>query len=160
MIFNKPRSLFAPVSALSRELEATIAALYRDEGVEGVRPRFSMALMGLAERGPMTICDLAALAQVTHAAMSQSVRAMKDAGMVETRAGADARSVVVDLSERGRAAIPFLEAEWDATEAMLAELDADLPCPLSVVMADIRERLDREPMQDRLARHLRDRRSG
>lgn len=154
-----PRSLFGPVSALSREIEEAIAALYQDEGVEGVRPRFSMALIGLADHGPMTIRDLAAFTRVTHGAMSQSVRAMKAAGMVETRTGEDARSVVVDLSGKGRDAVAFLKAEWDATEAVLAQLDADLPYPLTRVMNDVRARLDRESLRDRLARHMRARRS-
>ena len=158
--FKKLCSLLAPVTALSREVEAAIAGLYEAEGVEGVRPRFSMALIGLADHGPMTIRDLAAFTRVTHGAMSQSVKAMRAAGLVETRAGADARSVMVALSEAGRAAVPFLEAEWDATEAMLAELDADLPYPLTRVMEDVRERLEREPVADRLARHLRARRPG
>ena len=130
-----------------------------DEGVEGVRPRFSMALIGLADHGPMTIRDLAAFTRVTHGAMSQSVRAMKAAGMVDTRTGEDARSVVVDLSGKGRDAVAFLKAEWDATEAVLAELDADLPYPLTRVMNDVRARLDRESLRDRLARHMRARRS-
>lgn len=153
--FKKPRSLFAPVSTLSREIDDAIVALYRDYKVDGVRPRFSMALIGLSDHGPMTIRDLAAFTRVTHGAMSQSVKAMKAANMVETQTGRDARSVLVDLSDKGRAAITFLEAEWDATEAMLAELDADLPYPLTRVMADVRERLDRESLRDRIARHMR-----
>ncbi|WP_179381736.1 MarR family winged helix-turn-helix transcriptional regulator [Jannaschia marina] len=156
--FKKPRSLLAPVTSLSRKVETAIAALYKAEGVEGVRPRFSMALIGLADEGPMTIRDLAAFTRVTHGAMSQSVKAMREAGLIDTQTGEDARSVVICLSEAGRAAVPFLEAEWDATEAMLAELDADLPYPLTRVMEDIRTRLEQEPIVDRLARHMRARR--
>lgn len=154
-----PHSLFSPVSALSREIEETISELYRVEGVEGVRTRFSMAVIGLADHGPMTIRDLAKFTRVTHGAMSQSVRAMKTAGMVETKTGEDARNVVVDLSGRGWEAIAFLKAEWAATEAMLAELDAELPYPLTRIMEDVRGRLDQEPLRERLARHMRVRRT-
>jgi len=153
--FKKPQSLFAPASALLREIDETIAALYRDNRVSGVRPRFSMALIGLADHGPMTIRDLAGFTGVTHAAMSQSVKAMKSSGLVKTETGPDARSVVVSLSDKGRSAVPFLEAEWDATEAMLAELDAGLPYPLTSVLADIREQLAQEPLRARLDRHMR-----
>lgn len=153
--FQKPRSRFSPVASLLREIEEAIAALYGEHRVAGVRPRFSMALIGLADYGAMTIGDLARFAGVTHAAMSQSVRAMKTAGLVETRAGKDARSVMVGLSPEGRAAVPFLEAEWDATEAMLAELESELPYQLTTVVADIRVRLEREPLRDRLRRHMR-----
>lgn len=158
LTFKKPPSLLAPVTSLSREVEGAIAALYEAEGVEGIRPRFSMALIGLSDHGPMTIRDLATFTGVTHGAMSQSVKAMHKAGLIETRAGEDARSVVICLSETGRRAVPFLEAEWDATEAMLAELDADLPYPLTRVMEDIRVRLEHESIADRLARHMRARR--
>lgn len=153
--FKKPQSLFSPASAILREVDETIAALYRDNRVAGVRPRFSMALIGLADHGPMTIRDLAKFTGVTHGAMSQSVKAMKTAGLIETETGEDARSVLVGLSDKGRAVVPFLEAEWDATEAMLAELEAELPYSLTRVIADIRERLTRESLKERLARHMR-----
>lgn len=157
--FKKPRSLLSPLSLLLRELDEAIGVLYHDNEVDGVRPRFSMALIGLADHGPMSIRNLAEFTNVTHGAMSQSVKAMKTAGMVMTEPGQDARSIVVSLSDKGKSAIAFLEAEWDATEAMLAELDADLPYPLTRVISDIRSRLDQEPFQQRLARHLRARQS-
>jgi DNA-binding MarR family transcriptional regulator len=149
-----PHSILSPVSALLREIDDTIAELYRANGVAGVRPRFSMALIALADHGAMTIKDLARACRVTHAAMSQSVKAMSEAGLVETSAGRDARSVLVDLTEKGRSAIPFLKAEWNATEAMIAELEAELPYPLVRVIQDIRARLATRPLQDRLADHM------
>lgn len=153
--FKKPQSLFSPASALLREIDEAIATLYRDNLLTGVRPRFSMSLIGLADHGPLTIRDLADFTGVTHAAMSQSVKVMRSAGLVETETGKDARSVIIRLSDKGRSVVPFLEAEWDATEAMLAELDAELPYPLTKVVADIREKLTAEPMRDRLNRHIR-----
>lgn len=152
--FKKPKSLFSPVLTLMQEIEEAIAALYRDNDVAGVRPRFSMALIGLADHGPMTIRDLAVFTGVTHAAMSQSVKAMKGAGLVRTETGRDARSVMVGLSEKGRSVVPFLEAEWDATEAMMAELEAEIPYALTQVISDIRDRLAVESLPERLARHM------
>ncbi|RWR25587.1 MarR family transcriptional regulator [Sinirhodobacter populi] len=150
-----PPSLFSPVSALLREIEEAIAGLYLDNKVAGVRPRFSMALVALANHGPLTIRDLASFSGVTHAAMSQSVKAMKAAGLVHTEAGQDARSVVVHLSDKGRSVVPFLEAEWKATEAMLAELESELPYPLTKAVADVRKQLAKEPLRERLARQMR-----
>lgn len=152
--FKKPRSQFGPVSALLREVDEAISALYRQNNVPGLRPRFSMALIGLADNGPMAIRDLATFTGVTHGAMSQSVKAMKTAELVATQPGKDARSVVVALTKKGRVLIPFLEAEWDATEAMLAELENELPYPLSQVMSDIEERLAHETLSNRLRRHM------
>lgn len=149
-----PLSLYSPVSALLREIDDTIAELYRANGVAGVRPRFSMALIALADHGAMTIKDLAKACRVTHAAMSQSVKAMSEAALVETGVGQDARSVRVDLTEKGRSAVPFLKAEWNATEAMIAELEAELPYPLARVIQDIRIKLATRSLQDRLAVHM------
>jgi DNA-binding MarR family transcriptional regulator len=151
---NAPSSLFSPLSALMREIEETIADLYRENDVKGVRPRFSMALIALVKHGAMTIRDLAGFCRVTHAAMSQSVKAMKAAGLVTTKPGQDARSVVVSISDRGRSVAPFLEAEWNATEAMLAELDSELPYPLTKVIEDVRGRLARKSLKTRLADHM------
>ena len=67
-------------------------------GIEGVRPRFSMALMFLDLAGPMTIRRLATECGVTHSAMSQSVTEMRKAGLVESVPGEDARSRVVSLT--------------------------------------------------------------
>ncbi len=113
-----------------------------------------MALIGLADNGQMAIRDLATFTGVTHGAMSQSVKAMKNGGLVSTKPGEDARSVVVGLSDKGRDLVPFLEAEWDATEAMLTELEAELPYPLTRVISDINDCLSREPLKDRLRRHM------
>ena len=152
--FKKPKSRFSPASALFREIDETISALYLEQDVTGLRPRFSMSLIGLADHGEMAIRDLALFTGVTHGAMSQSVKAMRAAGLVATKPGKDARSVVVTLSGKGRDLIPFLEAEWDATEAMLTELEAEIPYPLTQVIADLEERLKTEPLKDRLRRHL------
>ncbi len=149
-----PLSILSPVSALLREIDDTIAELYRANGVAGVRPRFSMALIALADRGAMTIKDLARACRVTHAAMSQSVKAMSETALVERSAGQDARSVLVDLTEKGRSAIPLLKAEWNATEAMIAELEAELPYPLAKVIQDMRIKLATRSLQDRLAVHM------
>lgn len=149
-----PHSILSPVSALLREIDDTIADLYRAHDVAGVRPRFSMALIALADHGPMTIKVLARACRVTHAAMSQSVKAMKAAALVETNPGQDARSVLVRLTERGHSVIPFLMAEWNATEAMIAELEAELPYPLTKVIEDIRVKLATRSLRERLAGHM------
>ncbi|MBP2155780.1 MarR family winged helix-turn-helix transcriptional regulator [Erwinia rhapontici] len=149
-----PHSIFSPVSAFLREIDDTIADLYRANDVAGVRPRFSMALIALADHGPMTIKALAQACRVTHAAMSQSVKAMNEAALVKTKPGQDARSVLVELTERGHSVIAFLIAEWNATEAMIAELEAELPYPLTKVIEDIRVKLETRSLQERLGGHM------
>lgn len=49
-----------------------------------------------------------------------------------------------------------LAAEWRATEAASVELEAELPYPLSRVIADMEEALARRSFHDRIAARLAD----
>ncbi len=147
-------SLWRPLFAVLRELDRGIEDAYAALGVEGVRPRFSMALMFLDLAGPMTIRRLADECGVTHSAMSQSVGQMRKAGLVESATGPDARSRLVSLTRRGREVVPVLRAEWDATEAALRDLEEELPCPPSRIAGDLAAALERQPFSERLLAHL------
>jgi DNA-binding MarR family transcriptional regulator len=135
-------------------MDGEIAQLYTERGVGVVRPRFTMALIRLRHLGPMTVTELAAQVDVTHSAMSQTVTAMRAAGLVATTPGRDARSREVSLTERGRELVPFLEDEWRATERAFAALEAELPYPLTRVVEDMTEALGRRPFLDRIHEHL------
>jgi len=148
-------SRWRPLFSVLGDLDRGIAAAYAELGIEGVRPRFSMALMFLDSAGPMTIRRLADECGVTHSAMSQSVAQMRTAGLVESAPGRDARSRLVTLTPSGRAAVPVLRAEWDATEAAIAELESELPYPPSQVAADLRRAVERRPFHERVLAHLR-----
>lgn len=147
-------SSLTPLKELLAAMDADIGRLYVARGVTGVRPRFSMALIRLHHRGPMTVKELAEQIDVTHSAMSQTVTAMRREGLVESSAGSDARTRNVALTDRGRALVPFLEAEWRATERAWAELETELPYPLARVVADLTAALERRSFLDRIAHHL------
>jgi DNA-binding MarR family transcriptional regulator len=147
------RSHIKPLMDLLRHMDDDIAALYAERGV-AVRTRFSIVLIRLHHRGPLTVRELAREIDVTHSAMSQTVAALRRQGMVVSVAGADARTRTVSLTDRGRETVPFLEAEWRATEASMAELEAELPYPLGRVVTDIVEALRRKSFRDRIATHL------
>jgi DNA-binding MarR family transcriptional regulator len=143
-------SLWRPLYAVLHDLDRGIAEAYAELGIEGVRPRFSMALMFLDTAGPMTIRRLADECGVTHSAMSQSVSQMRTAGLVESVPGRDARSRMVSLTEAGRGVVPALRAEWSATEAAIAELESELPYPPSRIAADLRRAVERRPFSERV----------
>lgn len=142
-----------PLLDLLRHMDDDIARLYAERGVT-VRTRFSIVLIRLHHLGPMTVRELAREIDVTHSAMSQTVAALRRQEMVAAAPGADARTRTVSLTDRGRETVPFLEAEWRATEASMAELEAELPYPLSRVVADMVEALRRRSFRDRIAGHL------
>lgn len=86
--------------------------------------------------------------------MSQKVAAMTAAGLVRTTPGPDARSKKVDLTAKARRITGRLTAEWRATEAAVAEIEAEIAYPLSRVVTDIEEALRRKSFHDRIAAKL------
>ncbi|MBF9073685.1 MarR family winged helix-turn-helix transcriptional regulator [Streptacidiphilus fuscans] len=148
------QSLWRPLRFLQGAIEADIARVYAEAPIEGLKSSFVMELLRLHAAGPMTITELAESVGRTHSALSQKVAAMRAAGWVETVAGEDARSKKVTLTEQGRSVVGRLAAEWRATEAVLAEIEAEIPYPLSRVVADIEGVLARRSFHDRLAEKL------
>jgi DNA-binding MarR family transcriptional regulator len=143
-----------PLRQLLDAMDADIARLYTERGITGVRPRFVGPLIRLGRRGGMTIRQLTESLDVTHSAMSQTVAALQRAGLVTTAPGADARTREVVLTERARALLPFLEAEWRATEQVVVELEAEIPYALSQVVRDLETALVRRSFHDRIADKL------
>jgi len=148
------QSRWRPLHRLLASLDDEIAELYAERRITGLRPRFTGPLIRLGRRGPMTIGELAAELRVTHSAMSQTVGALRREGLVRSRPGADARTRLVELTEKAREVVPFLEAEWRATERALAELEDEIPYALSQVVRDLQEALGRRRFRDRVAAHL------
>ncbi|TDE95158.1 MarR family transcriptional regulator [Occultella glacieicola] len=132
-------------------MDADIEHLYRQRGIEGVRPRFAWPLIRLAHTGPLTITELATELGKTHSAISQTVAAMRREDLVATEPGADARTRRIILTARGRSLVPFLEAEWRATEAAVAELETEIPYPLTRVVTDLEAALATRPFSERIA---------
>jgi len=147
-------SALRPLRLLLSAMDDDIGRLYDERGVAGVRPRFSMTLIRLRHLGPLTIRQLAAEVEVTHSAMSQTITAMRAAGLVDSTKGADARTRTISLTDQGRALVPFLEAEWRATEAALGELESEIPYPLTQVVSDWAEALQRRSFHDRIVDQL------
>ncbi|WP_231641366.1 MarR family winged helix-turn-helix transcriptional regulator [Saccharomonospora sp. NB11] len=142
-----------PLRRLQEAMDAELARLYADHGVP-IRPRYALPVIRLGRRGPMTIRQLASAADVTHSAMSQTVATLRKDGLVATRPGPDARTRLVELTDAGRELLPFLEAEWRATEEAIAELDAELPYSLARAVRDMEEALRRRSFRERVAERL------
>src|SRR5262249_43866911 len=124
-------SHWRPLRQLQATMDADIARVYAEAQIHGLRPSFVMELLRLHARGPMTITELAMSVQRTHSAVSQKVAAMRAGGWVRTTAGADARSKKVTLTPKAARIAGRLAAEWRATEDAIAEIEAEIPYPLS-----------------------------
>ena len=134
--------------------EGSSLRIYAEERIDGLKPNYVLELLRLHANGPMTITELAESVGRTHSALSQKVAAMRKAGWVQTVAGDDARSKKVTLTDKSRGIIGRLAAEWRATEAASAEIEAEIPYPLSQVVADMEEALRRRSFHDRIAEKL------
>jgi DNA-binding MarR family transcriptional regulator len=132
------------------EMDDDIAAVLADLGTPGYRPRFSAIVRALVALGPVPIGDLARAIAVTHSAASQTVAQMASRGLVELRSGEDARQRVVHLTDKARALLPKIEAEWAATASAAAEMDAELPFPLAELVPEIAAALARRPFRQRI----------
>jgi DNA-binding MarR family transcriptional regulator len=150
------QSRWRPLRLLLDAMDADIARLYAESPVGAIKPSFVMELLRLNSRGPMTITELAESVQRTHSATSQKVAAMRAAGLVRTAAGVDARTKTVVLTAKARRIVGQLAAEWRATEAAVAQLEAEIPYPLSTVVTDIAAALARKSFHDRIAERLAD----
>jgi DNA-binding MarR family transcriptional regulator len=135
-------------------MNADIARIYAEEQITGLTPSMVMELLRLHARGPMTIKELADSVRRTHSATSQKVAAMRAAGLVRTTTGADARTKKITLTPKARRIIGKLAAEWRATDAAVAEIENEIPYPLSRVVTDIEAALRRKSFHDRIAEKL------
>jgi DNA-binding MarR family transcriptional regulator len=147
-------SLWRPVYRLLSELDDEIARVYADNGIDDLKPTWVMEILRLRANGPMTITELARSLGRTHSALSQKVAVMRAAGWLETTPGPDARTKKVALTAKAERVAALLATEWRATDATIAEIEAELPYPLTRVVQDIREVLARKSFHDRIAERL------
>ena len=137
--------------ALLEAMDDDVALALSDLGLRDYRTRYSAVIRAVAEAGPTPIRDIAEGLGVTHSAISQLVSEMQQRGLLETRPGADARHRLVHLTEKAQRLLPEIDAEWVATEAAAAALDAELPYSLSALIDDLAEALQRRRFRDRIA---------
>ena len=148
------RSRWRPVFRLLSDMDDEIARVYADNGIGDLKPSWVLEIVRLHVRGPMTIAELARSVGRTHSALSQKVAAMRAAGWLETSPGTDARSKLVTLTPKAERVAGLLAAEWRATEAVIAEIEAELPYSLTRVADDIRAVLARKSFHDRITDRL------
>jgi len=115
-------------------LDGDVARVYSDLGVPDYRPRYSPVVRALVTRGPLSIRDLAGAVGVDPLGGQPDGAQMARHGLLALERGADARQRIARLTDRARALLPLIEAEWAATDAAAAELEAELPAALTQVL--------------------------
>ena len=135
---------------LVKLLDDAVADLYVDCGLDWYRPRFSPIIRVLAESGSASVRELADATGVTHSASSQTVAQMADRGLVLLSPGKDGRQRIVRLTSNANKLLPIIEAEWVAIAQATVELETELPFPLSRLVNEVFEALQRRSMQERI----------
>ncbi|MFD9794962.1 MarR family transcriptional regulator [Streptomyces sp. NPDC059070] len=146
-----PELLGTRLRLLLELLDGDVAAVYRDLGLTGFRPRFAPVVRALVADGPSSIRELAAATGVTHSAASQTVAQMAKEGLVALGGGQDQRRRIVRLTMKAEALVPTLDAEWAATTAAATEFEAELSFPLSRLLDEAFAALRQRPMRQRIA---------
>lgn len=129
--------------------DATQSAAYYERGLP---QRWMPVHFVLARHEPLTTGELARIIGHSHAAVSQVVREMVKAGLVEKRKSPDdGRANAISLSAQGRAALADAQAQCQdvgsAARALLAECSQDL----WQAIAEVHAALDRASLTERVA---------
>jgi len=131
-------------------LDGAVEQAYVDAGL-AYRPRYTPVMRALLASAPLTIGEIAAHAGITQPAATQTVALMVKEGLLLASTGKhDGRQKMISLSDAGRAMLPRLEGCWEATAAAAASLDAQLPYPLSQVLAEAIDALKQASFGDRI----------
>ena len=136
---------------LLESMDADVGLALADLGLRDYRTRYSAVVRRLDSGGPATIGDIADTLGVSHSAASQTVAEMERRGLLALRAGSDARRRQVTLTGKAKRLLPAINAEWEATDAASAALDAELPYPLSTLIDDLAAALERRRFRARIA---------
>jgi MarR family transcriptional regulator, organic hydroperoxide resistance regulator len=115
------------------------------------RARYTPILRALGD-GPLTVNELQSRAAVTQGAVSQTIALMEADGLVTRKKGEDARSRIVDLTQKGRILHTRLSAHWAARFEAIDELETEIGASLRATLTDAIEALHAEDFATRIAR--------
>ncbi|WP_129648030.1 MarR family winged helix-turn-helix transcriptional regulator [Peristeroidobacter agariperforans] len=134
---------------LIEKLDGAVERSYVDSGLD-YRPRYTPVMRALLESGPASIRSISRAAGITHSAASQTVAQMVEKGLVQLEPGGDARERIVVLTPAAKAMIPKLKRHWSATNEAARMLDSELSVPLSDVLKEAIDALDRASFTQRI----------
>jgi MarR family transcriptional regulator, organic hydroperoxide resistance regulator len=118
----------------------------------GTRPRFTPVLRALIECEPSTLGQIAQAANISQPSATQTVALMIDEGLLSSTPGlGDGRQRLIRFTDKGRDLVPKLQSCWSATRLAADNLDAELAVPLSTLLANAIEALERKPFAQRIA---------
>jgi DNA-binding MarR family transcriptional regulator len=144
------RQLGTQLRHLIELLDGAVSTAYVDAGLD-YRPRYTPVFRALMSTGSCTIGQIAESAGITQPAATQTVALMVKQGLVAVAADTeDARLRILHLTAKGSALTPHLQQCWNATSLAAASIDAELPLPLSEILASTIEMLTKKSFYTRI----------
>jgi len=145
--------LGARLRRVSERIDREASAVYAHAGVH-FEQRWMGVVRLLAERGEMTVGELAQALVITQPSVSQTLRSLQSANLVSERAdGRDARRRIQRLTRTGRGFVAKVRPIWAALMAVGSDLDRegiDLITPLDRV----ERMLDQKSLYERALGYL------
>ena len=141
---------------LMNRLLAEAEAAYGALGIP-IKPRWCSTLSLLETEGPLAVTDVAARLGMSHPAVVQILDDMASSGLVtRTRDGRDGRRRLLDLSPKGRAAMPALRRVFAAQARVADDLVDGRGQELLALLDRAHAGLDRTDFAARLTARLDD----
>jgi DNA-binding MarR family transcriptional regulator len=138
---------------VSERIDREASAVYAHAGVH-FEQRWMGVVRLLAERGEMTVGELAQALVITQPSVSQTLRSLQSAKLVSEKSdGRDARRRIQRLTRTGLAFVARVRPIWAALMAVGSDLDKegiDLITPLD----RLERMLDQESLYERALRFL------
>lgn len=147
---SSDRTLGTLLRHLIEHLDGSVELRYRSAGL-AYKPRYTPIIRALLHLQKASLREISQQAQISHSAVSQTVAQMTKAGLFEPVKTTDARERVVRLSAKAKRMLPELQSIWQATNSAADRLDAELPFPLSSLLADAIAALEKRSFEERIA---------
>jgi DNA-binding MarR family transcriptional regulator/GNAT superfamily N-acetyltransferase len=147
-----PMALGSRLRRLSDRLMAGVHEIYKASGV-GFEPRWFPVFSFLAQYGPRSVGEVATALGWSHAAVSQTVRAMTAQGVLTAEKDEqDERRRVLALSETGHVTLASLLPVWTQVEAATREVMAAGGPELLTALDGLEDALAMEDLASRARR--------
>lgn len=140
-------------------LDGAVAREYERAGIS-YRPRYFPVMQALLVEGSLSVTQIAKAAGITQPAATQTIALMMQEGLLESDSSQqDGRQRLITLTEQGRSLLPRLDESWAAVTAAAKRLDSELTFPLSEILENATQALDRKSFDARIADARRTKRS-
>jgi len=135
---------------LADDIDRSSQSHYASIGIKH-NPRFTPVLRKLYD-APQTVTELTATLHVTQGAISQTLKLMEAASLIQRAEMKDGRAKKIHLTEAGQALAENLNAQWTLRFAAIAELETEVGFPIRHILKEMIDALKEETFANRLSR--------